>query len=285
MKVDKRCLYEVLGVAKDASQADIKKAYRTLALRCHPDKCPGDENAKANFQSLQRIYAVLGNPKKRKVYDQTGSLADSEELAGEQFDALREYFRTLYKQVTVEDIEALEGEFRGSPEETAELLELHKRFHGDMGKVFEWLLFSDPRQDAHRFADAVRAAVADKRARDYKKFRTWAASVDARPRPKDPLAPRRSSAKEKNKGGGKTGAGDDAALIAQIRDRAAGAAGADGLLASLEARYCGKGARKGAPRGGEPPEEAFADVRARATTAAEPLAFKGAKPARKRAKI
>ena len=73
--------------------------------------------------------------RRRKVYDQTGSLADSEELAGEQFDALREYFRTLYKQVTVEDIEELEGQFRGSPEEAGELLELHERFKGDMGKV------------------------------------------------------------------------------------------------------------------------------------------------------
>lgn len=73
--------------------------------------------------------------RRRKVYDQTGSLADSEELAGEHFDALREYFRTLYKQVTVEDIEELEGQFRGSPGEAGELLELHERFKGDMGKV------------------------------------------------------------------------------------------------------------------------------------------------------
>ena len=73
--------------------------------------------------------------RRRKVYDQTGSLADSEELAGEQFDTLREYFRALYKQVTVEDIEELEGQFRGSPEEAGELLELNERFKGDMGKV------------------------------------------------------------------------------------------------------------------------------------------------------
>ena len=67
------------------------------------------------------------------------------------------------------------------------------------------------------------------------------------------------------------------------RGRAAGGAGADALLASLEARYCrGRGAEKGGPRGGELTEEAFVAARAR-VTAAEPAA-KGAKPARKRAK-
>ena len=85
-------------------------------------------------------------------------------------------------------------------------------------QVFEWLVFSDPKVDAHRFADAVRAAVAEGKARDYKRFRTWAASVDARPRPKHPLAPRGSGVRKgRKKGGGEAGAGDEQALIAQIR--------------------------------------------------------------------
>ncbi len=77
-------------------------------------------------------------------------------------------------------------------------------------------MFSDPRRDAHRFADALRAAVADGRARDHCKFRAWAAKVDARPRPKgDPLASRKRGRKDKEKGG--RAAADEQALIAQIR--------------------------------------------------------------------
>ena len=80
-------------------------------------------------------------------------------------------------------------------------------------QVFEWLVFSDPKLDAHRFVDAVRAAVAEGRARDYKRFRTWAAGVDARPRPKDPLAPRGSGARKGKKKGGDA----EQSLVSQIR--------------------------------------------------------------------
>lgn len=79
-------------------------------------------------------------------------------------------------------------------------------------QVFEWLMFSDSRRDAHRFADAVRAAVADGRAKDYRRFRTWAAGVDKRLRPKDPLAARARGGKRKSKV-----AADEQALVAQIR--------------------------------------------------------------------
>ena len=79
-------------------------------------------------------------------------------------------------------------------------------------QVFEWLMFSDSRRDAHRFADAVRAAVADGRAKDYRRFRTWAAGVDERPRPKDPLAGRAGGGKRKSKA-----AANEQALVAQIR--------------------------------------------------------------------
>ena len=72
---------------------------------------------------------------RRKVYDQTGSLADSEELAGEQFSSLYEYYRNIYKKVTEDDIYEAEAEYRGSEEEKNDLLELYKRFKGNMDTV------------------------------------------------------------------------------------------------------------------------------------------------------
>ncbi len=72
---------------------------------------------------------------RRKVYDQTGSLEDSEDLAGENWDNLTAYFRSLYKEVTEDDIEGFAAGFRGSQEEAEEVLRYYARFKGDMGQV------------------------------------------------------------------------------------------------------------------------------------------------------
>ena len=75
MAEQKRDYYEVLGVAKDASEEDIKKAYRKLAKKYHPDMNPGDKNAEAKFKEASEAYAVLSDPDKRKQYDQFGFAA------------------------------------------------------------------------------------------------------------------------------------------------------------------------------------------------------------------
>lgn len=59
---EKRDYYEVLGVAKDASDADIKKAYRQLAKQYHPDLHPGDTECEARFKEVAEAYAVLSDP-------------------------------------------------------------------------------------------------------------------------------------------------------------------------------------------------------------------------------
>ena len=75
MDEQKRDYYEVLGVAKDASEEDIKKAYRKLAKKYHPDMNPGDKNAEAKFKEASEAYAILSDPDKRKQYDQFGFAA------------------------------------------------------------------------------------------------------------------------------------------------------------------------------------------------------------------
>ncbi len=68
----KRDYYEVLGVAKDSTKDDIKKAYRRLAILNHPDKNPGDKPAEERFKEATEAYEVLGDDQKRKAYDQFG---------------------------------------------------------------------------------------------------------------------------------------------------------------------------------------------------------------------
>lgn len=72
---DKRDYYEVLGVDRNADDAALKKAYRVLAKKYHPDTNPGDKEAEAKFKEASEAYAVLSDPEKRRQYDQFGHSA------------------------------------------------------------------------------------------------------------------------------------------------------------------------------------------------------------------
>lgn len=72
LKMAKRDYYEVLGVSKTATADEMKKAYRKLALKYHPDKNPGDKEAEEKFKEAAEAYDVLSNPDKKARYDQFG---------------------------------------------------------------------------------------------------------------------------------------------------------------------------------------------------------------------
>lgn len=75
MAETKRDYYEVLGVPKNADEAALKKAYRVLAKKYHPDANPGDKEAEAKFKEASEAYSVLSDPEKRRKYDQFGHAA------------------------------------------------------------------------------------------------------------------------------------------------------------------------------------------------------------------
>lgn len=75
MAESKRDYYEVLGVPKNADEAALKKAYRTLAKKYHPDSNPGDAEAEKKFKEASEAYSVLSDPEKRRQYDQFGHAA------------------------------------------------------------------------------------------------------------------------------------------------------------------------------------------------------------------
>ena len=82
MAEQKRDYYEVLGVSKDADDAALKKAYRMLAKKYHPDANPGDKQAEAAFKEINEAYSVLSDPKKRAQYDQFGHAAFDPRMGG-----------------------------------------------------------------------------------------------------------------------------------------------------------------------------------------------------------
>ena len=101
----KRDYYEVLGVEKGVGQEEIKKAYRKLAVKLHPDKNP-EKNAEEQFKELGEAYEVLSDPQKRAAYDQYGHAAFDRRSFGRGggFHDPFEVFREAFGGSGVEDI-------------------------------------------------------------------------------------------------------------------------------------------------------------------------------------
>ena len=80
-----RDYYEVLGVDKTATEAEIKKAYRKLALKYHPDVCPDKSEAEDKFKEITEAYETLSNPSKRSTYDRVGQAGFGQASSGTGF--------------------------------------------------------------------------------------------------------------------------------------------------------------------------------------------------------
>ncbi|KAL2464678.1 Chaperone DnaJ-domain superfamily protein [Forsythia ovata] len=238
-----KSLYEILGVEQTATQQEIKKAYYKLALQLHPDKNPDDEEAKEKFQQLQKVISILGDNEKRAVYDQTGCVDDAD-LTGDVIQNLQTFFRAMYKKITEADIEEFEANYRGSDLEKKDLIELCKKYKGNMCRIFCCMLCSDPKLDSHRFKDIIDEAVAAGELKSTKSYEKWAKQVSETKPPTSPLRLRKKS---------KENSEDLYAIIAQRQNERKGKI--DSMFSSLVQKY---GGSEEVP---EPSEEEFEAAR------------------------
>ncbi|MCR5080686.1 MAG: DnaJ domain-containing protein [Treponema sp.] len=102
-------LYQLLGVSKTASQEEIKKAYRNLAFKYHPDRNQGNADAEAQFKKINEAYSVLGDETKRRQYDMYGS---SQNTSYSNYSNSRAYQQEAYSDLYEEFFRNASEQFR-----------------------------------------------------------------------------------------------------------------------------------------------------------------------------
>jgi DnaJ family protein C protein 9 len=145
-------LYQILEVTKAAPAADIKAAYRRLALKFHPDRSSESE-AKHRFQEVSRAYDVLSDSARRQLYDRTGQVGD--EAVGADWDG---YFRALYERVSLHSLDEFKRQYVGSAEEYEDVLCSYVRHQGDMLCVLGDVFFATS-EDLERLSAIGRRAI------------------------------------------------------------------------------------------------------------------------------
>jgi molecular chaperone DnaJ len=95
----KRCYYETLSVQRTASETDIKAAFRKQAMKCHPDRNPGDKEAEHRFKEINEAYEVLKDPDKRAVYDRFGHAAFEHGMRGGPAAGFGADFATTFSDI------------------------------------------------------------------------------------------------------------------------------------------------------------------------------------------
>eukprot|EP01083_Nonionella_stella_P073743 199608_1 len=231
---DQRSFYDILGVTKTDTVDAIKKAYRRLALKYHPDRNKS-ETAKEDFQFLGKIFNTLTNPRARKRYDKTGEAFDDE---SESFEEAYEYYRSVFKEITKEDIDAYAKTYKNSAAEKEDLFEAYTMFKGDMQSVIEWVPLCSE-EDIPRFCEMIETALSKKKLKFKKKFLSSKKKIS--------FADEAAEAEEAAEHAKEMGLdGSSATLFALIKRKKEKSKSFTDLLAE---KYCSKGRENG---GGSP---------------------------------
>ncbi|XP_041722301.1 dnaJ homolog subfamily C member 9 [Coregonus clupeaformis] len=150
-------LYGVLGISKEATDAEIRRSYYKVSLTVHPDRAPEDLQATEKFQVLGKLYAVLSDKEQRAVYDEQG-LVDEESDSLQQDRCWEEYWRLLFPKITLQDIQEFERKYKGTEEERQDVMQLYLQHQGDMDAIMASALCCT-QEDEPRITALIQSAI------------------------------------------------------------------------------------------------------------------------------
>lgn len=234
------CLYDHLGCSKDVSLAEIRKTYYKLALQYHPDRNSGCTTKE--FQMIGRAYEILGDESKRCLYDETGVIDGDGLLDGSNVN-FEAYFRELFQQVRLEDIEAFKATYQGSVEEYEDVLVAYRKHKGSIEAIVDDIFFGDEEGSLDRFMAIIKRAIEKGILTEEKSFSKIISDDAALKSLKNRR--KRTAAKEAKEAGAlakELGIGKDGNLHAVIKGKQQGRF--DAMIAGMEAKYGGGQASK-----------------------------------------
>lgn len=162
-----RDFYEIFNVDKTASAKDIKKAYYKLSLLYHPDRVDetNKELSTEKFKLLSNIHSILQDDDKRKVYDECGSVEDEDFFVTNWVN----YWRSIFKKITTEDIDKFKNEYIGSETERNDIKKAYVGTQGNMNRIMEMVPFSNCENEP-RLIEIVRDMVEKGEVEEYSCF-------------------------------------------------------------------------------------------------------------------
>lgn len=158
------CLYgDVLEVSKDATPAQLRKAYYRKALLYHPDKTSGQE---AKFQAINVAYEILKNAEKRAEYDETGELYE-DDIDETTTEAWKSYFTHVFGKISTSQIDEFSQKYKCSDEEQEDVLKEYTKYKGNLLKMLDCVMLSEPRDTERWVQDYIRPAIDEGVVEDY----------------------------------------------------------------------------------------------------------------------
>jgi DnaJ family protein C protein 9 len=157
---------DVLKCSKDADKAALRKAYYRAALKYHPDKRPKDDTEAARvFQAVSAAYEILSNDDLRASYDETGIIPNDDDhhdddVNMESVQQWKEYFSAIFGKVTQSGIEAFAVKYKCSDEERRDVLKEYEKQKGNLLRMLEFVMLSEPRDAIRWVEDYLRPAIA-----------------------------------------------------------------------------------------------------------------------------
>ncbi|KIJ44412.1 hypothetical protein M422DRAFT_779483 [Sphaerobolus stellatus SS14] len=281
-------LYTVLSIDSTASANEIKSAYRKLALVHHPDKhaSASEEAQKAaalRFQQVGFAYAVLGDEKRRKKYDETGDAREGADWEGRDEEGWTMYFEQMFEKVTRGKLDEMKKAYQGSDEEIEDLKAAYAETEGDIEGIISHIPHSNYTDEA-RFVEIIKGLIEagelestaawkkglkDAKGRATRKKKGEKEAKEAEEAAKELGvwdefygSGKEGNRKTKGKGKGKKDDGDDGEDALKALIQARGKQRLDGFMDSLAAKYGaaeegpskGKKRGRGAAAAEEPPE-------------------------------